>query len=146
MPPFDIGLLNSPGYYTVYPPFGQFVFYLSNILSGGDWYWSAIYMKLFMFLAEAGSVFILIDLVKKYGLLERKVLVYILNPIVVIEFVGNLHSEGYMVFFLLLSIWCLEKNILIPSSIAFALSIAAKLLPVLFLPLLVWKYGLVTGN
>jgi hypothetical protein len=54
---------------------------------------------------------------------------------------GNLHFEGVMIFFLLFSFFLLIKGKNNLSAVAFALSIASKLLPLMFLPFLIHKLG-----
>jgi len=138
--PFSIDLMNSPSYYTVYPPFGQFTFFIANFLGKGDVFYTTLCMKLMMLFAELGTLYFLNVLLKKRNK-QRYLLVYALNPLVIVEFVGNLHAEGFMIFFLVLAIWLIEKQKLFFSSVAFALSICSKLLPILFLPFLLWLLG-----
>jgi uncharacterized membrane protein len=64
------------------------------------------------------------------------VFIYALNPLVIIELTGNLHFEAVMIFFTLLSVWLLVTNKWILASLALTLAISAKLLPIIFLPLL----------
>jgi len=64
------------------------------------------------------------------------VLLYAANPLVVIELSGNLHFEAFMIFFFLLAIYLAKRRKTSQSAIAFGLSIATKLLPLMALPLL----------
>ena len=110
-------------------------------------------MKALVIGLEIGSVFLIRRLLKSYGLPAGNVLLYALNPLIVIEISGNLHFEGPMIFFLLLALWWLQRRQTAWSAVAMAFSIASKLLPLLFLPLLIrylgWKkslrYFLITG-
>jgi len=138
--PFSIHLLNSPTYYTVYPPFGQFTFFAAIFFAKGDVFYATLCMKLMMLFAEVGTLYFLNLLLKKRGK-QHNVLIYALNPLVIVEFVGNLHAEGFMIFFLVFAIWLIEKQKLFYASIAFAFSVSAKLLPILFLPFLLWLLG-----
>ena len=100
--------LNSPDYFTIYPPVGQFLFWLSafsNSILG-----SAIIMRVFVLAAEVGSVFLLVKLLEIYGIQKKNIILYALNPLVILELMGNLHLEAFMIFFLLLGIY-LYKNI-----------------------------------
>ena len=131
--------LNSPNYFTIYPPIAQFIYYIATFTS--DVFTSAIVMKLFLFAAEIGTIWLLIRLIKQHDLEEKSVLLYVLNPLIVVELMGNLHFEGVMIFFVLLSYFWLVKGWQRLSAVAFAFSIATKLLPLIFLPFLIYKLG-----
>ena len=133
--------LNSPNYYTIYPPVCQGIFATACWIFPESWIGSAIIMKSFMFAFECGSVFLIIKLLRHFEMPFKNVLLYALNPLVIIEITGNLHFEGAMVFFLLLSIWFLIKSLFKLSAIAIAFSIASKLLPLIFLPFLIRRLG-----
>ena len=133
--------LNSPNYYTVYPPVCQAIFTLACWLFPNSIAGSAFVMKIFMFAFECGSIFLLIKLIEHYRSPFKNVLLYTLNPLVIIEIMGNLHFEGAMIFFLLLSIWLMFKKRMVLSAVAIAFAIASKLLPLLFLPFLVRRLG-----
>ena len=126
--------LNSKNYFTIYPPLAQFTFYIATF--SNDFWWNAVFMKLFLFAAEIGTIALLYQLIP-----NRKILLYALNPLIIIEIMGNLHFEGVMIFFLLFSFFLLIKGKNNLSAIAFALSIASKLLPLMFLPFLIHKLG-----
>lgn len=131
----------AKNFYTVYPPLAQAQFASACALFPDSIYWSTVLMKTWLFLFEAGSVFLLIKILKEFGLPEKNVLLYALNPLIIFEITGNLHFEGAMVFFLLLAIWLLLKGRIKWSAVAFAFSVSAKLLTVLFLPFLIRKIG-----
>ncbi|MBL3655048.1 glycosyltransferase 87 family protein [Fulvivirga sediminis] len=128
-------LLNSPDYYTVYPPLAQDIFWIAVKLFPNSVMGSAVVMRLFIISAECGSIFLLIALLRNYGLDKRNALLYALNPLVIIELTGNLHFEAIMIFFLLLSVYSFSKNQLWPSALCMALAIATKLIPLIFLPI-----------
>jgi len=52
-------LLNSPDYYTVYPPVAQGAFTAAVWLSPGSWYGAAVVMKLFLLGCELGSLLVM---------------------------------------------------------------------------------------
>jgi alpha-1,6-mannosyltransferase len=126
--------LNSPNYFTIYPPIAQFTFYVATFID--DFWWNSVIMKFFLLAAEIGTI----TLLYKY-ISNKKILLYALNPLILIEIMGNLHFEGAMIFFLLLAFHLLKQQRFNVSAIAFALSIAAKLLPLMFLPFLIHKLG-----
>ncbi len=126
--------LNSPDYYSVYPPVCQFVFWLSANLSGGDLNVAVFYMKIMIFLAEIGSIFLVIRLLNIYKMRKELALLYILNPLVIIELVGNIHFEAFMIVFVLLGVFLLNSKKILFGAVAFALAISSKLTPILLLP------------
>lgn len=131
--------LNSPNYFTIYPPVAQLTFYVATFAR--DTFWSSVVMKLFLLSAEIGSIWILFQLFKDRVGERQRILLYVLNPLIIIEIMGNLHFEGVMIFFLLLAYYWLKKGWLQLSAIAFAFSVASKLLPLMFLPFLIHKLG-----
>jgi len=133
--------LNSPNYFTIYPPVAQGVFAIATKMFPSSIGNAAFVMKLFLFFCEAGSLFLLWKMAKENILKAKNILSYALNPLIIIEICGNIHFEGAMIFFLLLAYWLLIKNKLIASAITFALSIASKLLPLIFLPFLLKRLG-----
>lgn len=98
-------------------------------------------MKLFLLAAEIGSIWVLFQLFKNRVGEEKRILLYVLNPLIIIEVMGNLHFEGVMIFFLLLAYYWLKKGWLQLSAVAFAFSVASKLLPLMFLPFLIHQLG-----
>ncbi len=152
MPPVNgitkelFGQLNSPDYYTIYPPVLQGVFWLTAKLFPVNVFASVVFMKCIIFLVELGTVFLLIQLLKKISLPIHLSLLYFLNPLVITELTGNVHFEGVMIFFVLLAFLLVLKNNWQGSPIWLGLGIATKLVPVLFIPLFVnrlgWKKGL----
>ncbi len=152
MPPVNgitkelFGQLNSPDYYTIYPPVLQGVFWLTAKLFPVNVFASVVFMKCIIFLVELGTVFLLIQLLKKISLPIHLSLLYFLNPLVITELTGNVHFDGVMIFFVLLAFSLLQNKHLISSAICLGLGIATKLVPVLFIPLFVnrlgWKKGL----
>ena len=127
--------------YTSYPPVAQVQFASACWLFPENIYGCVVVMKLWLFVFEAGSIFLIIKLLRRFNLPERNVLLYALNPLIILEIMGNLHFEGAMIFFLLLALWLLTARCWSLSAIAFALSICSKLLTLMFLPFFVKKMG-----
>lgn len=134
-------LLNSPEYFTIYPPFAQFVFWISVWISPQSVLGSVVVMKLFVIVAEIGSIILIQKLIKRFCLNARNILIYALNPLVIIELTGNLHFEAFVIFFILLSLHLLLQQKVWIAGIAFAFSIAAKLLPLILLPAFLIRLG-----
>ncbi len=136
--------LNSPNYFTVYPPINQLLFAIAAYFSPNDFAKFSIILKSFLFLCEVGSIYLIISLLKHFQLPEKNVLLYALNPLILLEIMGNVHFEGAMIFFLLLSIWLIavQKRLAL-SAMAMAGAIASKLLPLIFLPFFIWRLSYV---
>lgn len=144
--------LNSKNTFTIYPPVDQFIFWLSAYLGGSSVFNSIVIIRLFIVAAEIGNLLLIKKLLRCFKLPAKSVLLYALNPLVIMELTGNLHFEGVMIFFLLLSIWFLQKHHTW-SAISFALAIASKILPLILLPYFLftvnfktaWRYYLIVG-
>lgn len=133
--------MNSPAYYSVYPPINQLAFLLSAIPGKGNLLASVVILRIFILAFDIGNIFILKKLLRFFKKDERLVFIYALNPLVIIELTGNLHFEAVMIFFTLLSVWLLVTNKWILASLALTLAISAKLLPIIFLPLFIHHIG-----
>ena len=134
-------LLNSQQYFSVYPPVSQAVFWLSVKLSPESIMGSVVVMRLILILAELGSILLLLRLLRKMALPEKHLLLYALNPLVIIELTGNLHFEALMIFFVLLALHQLFYQRVLVSGVAIGLAVGTKLLPLMFLPFLLRKLG-----
>lgn len=138
--------LNSPDYFSIYPPVDQFLFGLVTGLFPDSERGAIIALRLLILLADLGVLWLLVRLLRRFGLNPNRALLYGLNPLVILELTGNLHIEGVMIFFVLLAVWLFTQKRLIGASLALALGIATKLLPLLLFPLLLrrlgWKQGL----
>lgn len=145
--------LNSPDYFTVYPPVNQFIFAFATKIFPASLSGSTIIIRMFILLAEGLNLWLLYRLVQSAKLPVRNVLIYNLNPLVILELTGNLHFEAVMLCFVLLSLFFLSKSKVIISAIFFALAICTKLVPLIFLPLYlrrlqfrqaIYFYGIIT--
>ncbi len=137
--------LNSPGYYTIYPPVLQSIFWLSAKASG-TLSGAIVCMKIIILLAEIGTMLLLPLVLVRLQLPKHLSLLYFLNPLVITELTGNVHFDAIMIFFLVLAFLLLLQNKLHVSAIFLGLSISSKLIPVVFIPLIIkklgWKQGL----
>jgi alpha-1,6-mannosyltransferase len=128
--------MNSQNYYSVYPPAAQFVFWLSVAISPKSVVGSVVIMRLLVILAELGSIILLLQLLDRCALHRRHVLLYALNPLVILELTGNLHFEAFVIFFVLVAVYLLWSARVANAAVAFGLAIGAKLLPLILLPVL----------
>jgi alpha-1,6-mannosyltransferase len=141
--------MNSPNYFSIYPPINQFIFMLSAIPGKGNLLESVVIMRIIIILFDFGNIYFIRKLLIYFKKDEKLVFIYALNPLVILEFTGNLHFEAIMIFFTLWSVWLLLNNKWILSSIVLGLAVCTKLLPIIFLPLFIryigWKKTIYAG-
>ena len=133
--------LNSPHYYSVYPPVSQAIFGAAAWLFPTSERDFAMGLRVAVLLAEAGTAWLLLALLPLLGWPAARALRYLLHPLVIVELTGNLHFEALAICFVLLAVWLLQRQQWVRSAGALGLAVAAKLLPLLALPLLVRRLG-----
>ena len=133
--------INSPHYYSVYPPVCQFVFGVAARLFPTSESGFALSLRLVILAAEMGAAWLLLALLPTFGAAPERALRYLLHPLVIVELTGNLHFEGLLLCFTLLALWLLSRQWCAASALALGLGVATKLLPLLALPLLVRRLG-----
>ncbi|MFN0013785.1 MAG: hypothetical protein ACKVU2_04485 [Saprospiraceae bacterium] len=139
--------LNSPEYYTVYPPVCQGVFWLAAKIFPTSTLGGVFILKLFLFACELGTLAMLVLFSnKENGTAQKAAVAYALNPLAILEITGNCHFEGAMLCFLLAGLVALQGRHLLWGALFWALAVASKLVPLLFLPIvfvwLGWRAGL----
>lgn len=136
--------LNSPEYYTVYPPFNQFIFWLSVQIKN-SWLFSANVIRAILLLADIGAFLMLRKVLAQRKRNPSLANWYFLNPLVILEFTGNLHFEGLVIFFLVSGLYYLIKNKPVLSGLGFGMAVATKLLPLIYLPALLFTLEIRKG-
>lgn len=129
--------LNSPDYYTVYPPVNQAIFALSALT--GKVYTTVVSMKMVIWVAEIITMCLLVSLLRSREKDEHLVVYYAFNPLIILEFCGNLHFEALAIMFVLTAVYWLGKRKQTPAILSMTLAVCTKLNPLLFLPYLVSK-------
>ena len=132
--------LNSKDYYSVYPPLIQGIF-AAAVALGGTLEGSIIWLKAFIVLAECGTLWFMYRICRRFHLPHRAILVYALNPLVIMELSGNIHFEAVMTFFLIGLIWMLMLSRPLSASALMAMAILTKILPVIAFPFLLRRIG-----
>ena len=129
--------------FTNYPPVNQLCFLLAVFITGGkSIIGTVIGLRSIIILADIGVLYFGKKILEKAKLPLQNIFWYFLNPFIIIELTGNLHFEGVMVFFFVVSLFFLQKNKWFFSALFLAMSISTKLIPLMFLPLFIqwfWK-------
>ncbi|MFT6921123.1 MAG: alpha-1,6-mannosyltransferase [Crocinitomicaceae bacterium] len=124
--------MNSKRYYSIYPTINQFVFKTASMI-GSPNDGNLVVMRIWLLIAEIVSFFILRLLLIKKGKNAALVGLYWLNPLIIIEIVGNLHFDGFAIAFILLALYYLSQKKTTAAGAALALAICSKLNPVFFI-------------
>ena len=134
--------LNSPDYFSVYPQLSQILFNIVSVIGKDSLQTNLIAMKSIIFITEIGTLYLLSKLANNRKQDPSHLLIYLLNPLIIIELTGNIHLEAFMIFFFLLAVMLFDKQRFIGSATALSLSIQTKLLPILAVPFLIKKIGI----
>ena len=133
--------MNSPEYYSVYPPVCQYLFGLGGLLFGGEILPHVILIRTGMVMSEVVTAFFLFRLLKRWALPKCYAAIYLLNPLVIVELIGNLHPEGLMIASLMATLWFLSEERYGMAGVTAALAVNTKLIPLLFGPWLLLHLG-----
>ncbi len=133
--------LNSKDYFAIYPPFAQLVYGLAVKISGDSLYAFNWIVGIIILFAEAGTLYVALKLLPLLGFPQKNILLYSLNPLVILESCGNLHFEPVMVFFFLMAVWTLHRKRYFRFGYFFVLSILSKLFTTVFYPLFCRRLG-----
>lgn len=147
--------LNSPDYYTVYPPILQAWFWVVSMLTSSE-VGAVLGLRFPIFLGEIASLWLLYQLLKEYKDVEvakKGTLLYALNPLIIVELTANIHYEGLTICFLLAGLYYFQKSKTNASAVFLGLAAGVKLLPLIFLPALLdrkqllesFRYYLIVG-
>lgn len=123
--------LNSPNYYSIYPPLNQLIFAVGAIFENTTL--GIIAIRVFIILTEVGTLVLLPKILIKYSKDPKSLLYYAFNPLVILELSGNLHFEAFVIFFLVWAIYEFEKRRTNKSAIALGLAVSFKLVPLILL-------------
>lgn len=134
--------MNSPAYHSVYPPVMQWIFSLSYMIGGEHVLYNIIALRGFSLVAELITIISLIRILELLKLPSSNLIIYVFNPLVIIELVGNLHTEVFMICMLSLSFLLLVKGRHILSSIGMSLAFLLKIWPLMFVPFFLKELGL----
>jgi alpha-1,6-mannosyltransferase len=125
--------VNSPTHYTCYPPLHQLPFVLGAYITS-DWFTIVAIARVIFLAAEIGSYIYLKKILTLLKKPQSLAFLYFLNPLIILEGVGNLHFEILVIFLLVLSIYSFYKSKPIFQGLCLGLAVGVKLIPALFGP------------
>ncbi len=129
--------MNSPGYMSVYPPFHQFVFGIAYFFSGPNLLQGVNTMRcIIIFFELAFTIFLFLRKGNelKYGCF------YLLNPLVVVEGVGNVHFEAILLPWLAASLLWFDPRGAMKSALTYGGAVLVKLTPLMLAPAFLFRY------
>ena len=132
--------MNSPNYFSIYPPLHQFFFYIAS-LSGEKLLNNILLLRVGIMVFDFLNLYLLYNILTLLGQPISKVWLYAFNPLVVIELTGNLHFEGLVLTGILSLLYFRIKNETGLASLGWSFAIGIKLTPLMLGPLLLraWK-------
>jgi SAM-dependent methyltransferase len=130
--------LNSPDYYSVYPPLAQAVFGLSTGLADGLGLPADRVLRLVLGLLDVATVGLLVIALRRLGRRPEAAALYAWNPLVFWEVAAGGHSEAAMLPFLVLAVVAATGRRGWGLGLALGLAALAKLTALLLAPVLGW--------
>lgn len=125
----------SAGNFSNYPPIKQLIFALPQWLNIQELLYRISILRFVIILCDVGVFFFGRRLLLTLGLNQKKINWYYLNPLVILELTGNCHFEGIMALSLLGGLLLLINKKYLISGIFFAIGVGIKLIPLMFIPL-----------
>ncbi len=134
--------------YTNYPPLAQVFFAASVMLGQGDTTSSFYFLKFFFLVLEIFTCWMIVSTLHRLKLPQRNALLYLWNPLIVIELVGQAHTEVIMVWAFALTVMFVSRHKYAAGAVSFALAVLGKITILLYAPFLFrkigWKWALVS--
>jgi alpha-1,6-mannosyltransferase len=121
--------------YSNYPPFAQYIFAFVAFLGNGNFVVEVFIFKCILLLSDLIIYIFGRKLLTFFEQNKNQIFLYFLNPLVIIEGLGNGHFEVIMMAMFCLAIYYSVKNRDIISAIFMALAVATKLIPLFYLAL-----------
>lgn len=126
--------------FTCYPTVNQLYFLIANAFTDSVWI-NLFILKFLIFGTQLLGLFYLKKLLAHFKIEIKKAFILVLNPLWMIETVGNLHFEGTMLSFLIIGLYFLVKQKWILAGLFIAFAIQVKLIPLVLLPFLLRYLG-----
>ncbi len=134
-------LINHPQFYTCYPPLMQSIFWVGSVVGGNSIVVSIVVIKLLVALIDVVGIYYLYKILKLHNLNPKLIILYALNPLVIVEGAGNAHFEVVQVALMCMAIYYLHCSKTIVGGMLWGLAIVTKLLPLMLLPMFIKYIG-----
>ena len=114
---------------TPYGPVWTTIERFAYVLSGGNLYAGILLIKLPVFLAVLGTALVIWLFLRRSNPNRalRATLLYLANPLILIELVGEGHNDGVMAFFLVLAIFAVSRRWALVAVLALSFAVLVKL-------------------
>ena len=126
--------------YSCYPIFNQFLFLIGGLFSN-DVFLNLTVLRLIQLASLLVGFYLLRKLLAHFAYSEKWALLFLWNPLVLIESIGNVHFELIMLVLVLAALYFMLKEGLVWSALCLALAVQTKLLPLILLPFLLRYLG-----
>ena len=131
--------MNSPEYFTLYPPLNQWIFSLGALTQ--NTFWGVFIFKIILLGFDFGNYWIIKKILVRFSKPTNWANLYWLNPLIILEGVGNVHFEIMMLFFFLSSTYYLATIKDQYGGLSFTFSILSKMFILMMAPLTLLKLG-----
>ena len=121
--------LNSQNYYSVYPGVNQIIYSFCSWI-GRDLYSFVFVLHILFIGADVLSFYFL----KKLKASNMHLLLFFLNPLIILEFTGNLHFEGFLLTSIIAAVYFSKTNKHFIASIFLGIAVSLKIMPVILIP------------
>ena len=132
----DILKQGANGYWSnttvVYGPIAQLIFKICTAISFKNIDVCLLIFKILNVIVHLANCYLIYKLSNK-----KFALIYGVNPFALLEFLGNVHNDIIVVFFVLLTLCFMRKHKLLPSLVSLALATGIKYFTILLLPVVI---------
>ena len=129
-------LINHKYLKTGYPPLMELFFEFVYVS-----FHSAQMYKVLFFLFDIGTILVILVMLRQFGINGKYTIVYAWAPLPIIEITQTGHNDSIAVLLMLVSFFLLLREKRSLSSAVMGLSVAFKLFPLLFVPVLFKRWG-----
>jgi hypothetical protein len=122
--------INHKSYSTIYPPAAQLLF------RGCDLLWQDMRcLRIVFVLFDLGTLWILFRLAGRYGMAKRHLILYALNPLLMVYVAGEGHMDSVHIFFIVAALRAALSKRDGPAFFLLGMGAMFKFVPLIFLPL-----------
>lgn len=132
-------VMNSPDYYSVYPPSNQVIFGVGAFWGSQSLILGLGILRTLLIFGEIGVFILLVNLLRRVHADRKVILLYWFNPLVILELIGNLHFEGLVLVALLGALWAFCRQKYTISGAFWSMAIGIKILPLMLAPSLTFN-------